>query len=268
MNLDEMVLREIDAGYSDKNAEAKVCQDIVLKAISEGPLNRNVTIKGGVVIRGVTGNVRRATQDLDLDFIRYPLTEEAIDEFIRKLNVIDGITIQRIGDFEELRQQDYRGKRVYIEIADDTGHRISSKIDFGVHNRLQIEQETFCFDIAFDDEGASLLINSQEQMMAEKLRSLLRFGSLSTRYKDVYDMYYHCDHVDKEKLKECLGIYIFDDEKMREKNIDDNVKRVSRTFRDPVFRNSTDKSPRRWMDDDIDQITDHILKFLRELRNL
>ena len=38
MDLDEMVLKEIENGYGDKNAEAKVCQDIVLKAISEGPL--------------------------------------------------------------------------------------------------------------------------------------------------------------------------------------------------------------------------------------
>ena len=40
-------------------------------ALSKGTLNRNVTIKGGVVMRSKTGNVRRATQDLDIDFIRY-----------------------------------------------------------------------------------------------------------------------------------------------------------------------------------------------------
>ena len=54
--------------------------------------------------------------------------------------------------------------------------------------RKQIEQEEYCFDIAYDDEGASLLINSNEQMMAEKMRSLLKFGPFSTRYKDVYDI--------------------------------------------------------------------------------
>lgn len=46
---------------------------------------------------------------------------------------------------------------------------ITSKLDLGVHNRLDIEQEEYCFDIAFDEEGASLLINSNEQMFAEKL---------------------------------------------------------------------------------------------------
>ena len=70
----------------------------------------------------------------------------------------------------------------------------------GVHNRFESEQEEYCFDIAYDDEGASLLINSDEQMFAEKLRSLLKFGPLSTRYKDVYDMYYLKDTVDNIKL--------------------------------------------------------------------
>jgi hypothetical protein len=32
-------------GYSDQNAEARVCQDIVLKAIAESNLSRNVTIR-------------------------------------------------------------------------------------------------------------------------------------------------------------------------------------------------------------------------------
>ena len=53
-------------GYTERNANARVCQDIVLKAISESGLNRNVTVKGGVVMRSITGDDRRATEDLDL----------------------------------------------------------------------------------------------------------------------------------------------------------------------------------------------------------
>lgn len=52
----------------------------------------------------------------------------------------------------------------------------------------QIEKEEYCFDIAYDDEGASLLINSNEQMLSEKLRSLLNFGTFSTRFKDIYEL--------------------------------------------------------------------------------
>ena len=87
MNLRELIDIVRDEGYSQANAEARVCQDIVLKAIAQSSLSRNVTIKGGVVMRSITGDTRRATQDMDLDFIRYSLSDESIHAFIRKLNL-------------------------------------------------------------------------------------------------------------------------------------------------------------------------------------
>lgn len=73
-------------GYQDENAEAKVCQDVILRALSESSLSRNATIKGGVVMRSISGDARRATQDIDIDFIRYSLDDESI-----KLSVLDDI---------------------------------------------------------------------------------------------------------------------------------------------------------------------------------
>ena len=100
-------------------------------------------------------------------------------------------------------------KRVYVVIEDDTGYSLRSKIDLGVHKQTQIEQDEYCFDVCMDDEGASLLINSKEQIFTEKLRSLLRFGPLSTRYKDIFDLAYLSDLVNKAKLQQCLDTYIF-----------------------------------------------------------
>ena len=93
MNLREMMDAYSEEGLTRALAASRVCQDIVLKAISEGPLNRNVTIKGGVVMRSLTQNNRRATQDIDLDFIHYSLDDSAIRTFVQKLNCIDGITV-------------------------------------------------------------------------------------------------------------------------------------------------------------------------------
>ena len=100
-NLEKMTAQYVEEGYSELLAEARVCQDIVLKAISESTMNRNVTIKGGVVMRSITGDVRRATRDIDFDFIKYSIDEQAIREFIRKLNVLEGISLQISGDVEE-----------------------------------------------------------------------------------------------------------------------------------------------------------------------
>jgi ADP-glucose pyrophosphorylase len=50
-NLVDLAAEVKNDGYSQVNAEAKVCQDIVLKAISESSLSRNVTIKAGAVVK-------------------------------------------------------------------------------------------------------------------------------------------------------------------------------------------------------------------------
>lgn len=265
MNLNQMIESEIANGYGDANAQSKVCQDIILKAIANSSLSRNMTIKGGVVMRSKTGSVRRATQDLDIDFIRYSLEDESIDLFIRKLNCIQGISIQREGVIEELKQQDYHGKRVYIKISDDVGNSITSKLDLGVHTHLDIDQEEYCFDVAFDDAGASVLINSNEQMFTEKLKSLLRFGTISTRYKDIFDLYYLSGNVDCTKLKKCFESFIFSDEKMREKTEEDIAKRVRMVFSNKNYVRRIENSKVRWLDEDINTIAEGILNTFENL---
>lgn len=262
LNIHRLIEKASANGYQGDKASAKVCQDIVLKALSIGPLSRNVTIKGGVVMRSKTNNVRRATQDLDIDFIRYSLSDESIDAFIDKLNCIEGIAINRLGKITELKQQDYSGKQVFVLIKDAFGNQVRSKIDFGVHNRFDLEQEEYCFDIAYAEEGASLLINSDEQMFAEKLRSLLKFGPLSTRYKDVYDMYYLKDRVTNEKLVPALDTYIFADRTMKENEGKDIKKRLEFTFCDRAYLHRLDTSDKRWIDDRIDTITGGLLEFV------
>jgi hypothetical protein len=265
MNLQEMLAEIQSEGYPAQEARAKACQDIVLKAIAESSVSRNVTIKGGVVMRSLTGNIRRATQDIDIDFIRYSLSDESIDIFIQKINCLQDISIERVGKITELNQQDYHGKSVKILITDKQGASIESKMDLGVHKRLEIMQEEYCFDIAYCSDGASLLINSKEQMFTEKLRSLLKFGSFSTRYKDIFDMYYQCDKLDRDKLKICLGSYIFSDEGMRENNMFDINMRITKVFQNKSYRSKVDDSDKRWIDESIDVIFEKILRFLSSI---
>lgn len=53
MDLRKMVQEVQKEGYSFADANAKVCQDVVLKGIADSSLSRNVTIKGGVVMRSI-----------------------------------------------------------------------------------------------------------------------------------------------------------------------------------------------------------------------
>ena len=63
-------------------------------------MNKNVTIKGGVVMYGLSNDKRRATRDLD--FIKYSLADKSIKTFINTLNLVnDGIKIYIDGDIKE-----------------------------------------------------------------------------------------------------------------------------------------------------------------------
>ena len=120
----------------------------------------------------------------------------------------------------------------------------------------------FCFDIALDSEGASLLINSSEQMFAEKLRSLLKFGSFSTRFKDVFDLYYLSGVANKTNLLKCLDAYIFSDNQMRENSIADVVKRLEQIFSDKAYLKRLSTSDKNWLGIDVEEVTKGILFYI------
>ncbi len=265
MNLQQMMGMYKEDGLTGELAAARVCQDIVLKAVATGPLSRNVTVKGGVVMRSLTNDNRRATRDIDLDFIHYSIDDAAIRTFVWKLNCIPGITLEIVGEIEELKHQDYHGKSIKVRITDEEGTFVESKIDIGVHKHLELEQEEYCFDVCMDDEGASLLKNSKEQSITEKLRALLIFGSNDRRYKDIYDMYYLKDHIDKEKLLKYIDLLIFKDELMRENSMADVVRRVEASFKDKDYLKRISTSRQRWIDTDIETIAKELVDFLTYL---
>ena len=139
MNLEELREKCLNNGFSPSNVSAKLCQEIILSKISKSDMNQNITIKGGVVMYEISNDKRRATRDLDLDFIKYSLSEEAIKNFINKLNLInDEIEIYINGDMQELHHQDYKGKRINIVLRDKYNFSVSAKLDIGVHNYFDI----------------------------------------------------------------------------------------------------------------------------------
>ncbi|MCF0127550.1 MAG: nucleotidyl transferase AbiEii/AbiGii toxin family protein [Pseudobutyrivibrio sp.] len=265
MDLRDEIDKIMDDGYNEANAEARLCQDILLKAISESSLKRNVTIKGGVVMRNLSGSARRATQDIDLDFIKYSISDESLRAFVGKLNGVEGLAIDIITPIIELNHQDYDGKRVFIGITDETGYTVEAKIDIGVHKDLDIEQEEYCFDICFQDDGASLLMNSREQIITEKVKSLLRFGITNTRYKDVFDIYFLKDSARIDVLNRCMNKYIFGDNTLKVKSAEDVYERLNGVFMNDEYINAVKRSKKNWLGVPVEKVLQENLRFFNDL---
>ncbi|HCB93868.1 MAG TPA: hypothetical protein DEP57_08725 [Selenomonas sp.] len=266
MKLAEMIKSYEDAGYNLVQAQAKVAQDVVIINIGASPLKNHVTIKGGVVMHNISHDSRRATLDIDFDFIHYSLSDESIRSFIEKINT-EEFQLEIVGDITELRQQDYHGKRVYLKITDSDGTELQTKLDIGVHKNFSIEQDEYCFDIAYLEDGPTLLVNSKEQMFTEKLRSILKFGPISTRYKDMYDMYFLgvMSGINREKLKGCIQLLIFDDAGMREEKPEDLLSRVHRAFSNKMFRQNMERAKKNWLDVGSERVLMELESFLVEL---
>lgn len=66
----------------------------------------------------------------------------------------------------------------------------------------------------------------------------------------------------RERLYEIIKILVFDDSGMREEKMSDIVKRVSDTFKDEQYLRRVSSSRQRWLDNDIHEITDGIIKFI------
>lgn len=267
MDLSQARRHYIQKGYSDLNATARVCQDVILSKIAASSMKENVTVKGGVLMCAISDSTRRATSDTDLDFMHYPINNDAIRSFITLLSrVDDGITVKLVGNIEELSQQDYQGKRVYVQISDGKSF-YNTKLDLGVNTNLIMEQEEYWFDLARSSETVSLLGNSKEQMFVEKLKSLLRHGMRSTRFRDLYDMYYlgHMDTFNKSKLKSYIEATIINDPDMWDNNIKAMIDRLNKTLTNQQFLKRMKSSHRDWIGKSAEEVAQWLPIFLRNL---
>lgn len=266
MNLEQLRKKYVDEGYTMANASAKICQDIIFNKISKSTMNHNVTIKGGVVMHGISNDKRRATRDLDLDFIRYSLSDEDIKRFIEKLNDND-IKIKVVGQITELHHQDYNGKRVNVELIDYNKFSISAKLDIGVHKNFDIKQDEYCFNFDAINESATLLINSKEQILVEKLKSLLKFGITSTRYKDIFDFYYLINNtkMNKDEIMKILNILIVNDDEMRENNISDIIRDLKNVLNNKQYISRLSDAKNNWLELPVEDVIDSVISYFEQL---
>lgn len=266
MDFGEIHDRLITLGYADDTAYARIAHDVILKAVFDSGFHNFLTIKGGVVMSGLTDIARRATMDMDLDFMQYPLTNVSIQRFIAELNRVAPCRIRIQGGIVDLRQQEYKGKRVHLQMQDSNGNRIDTKLDIGVHSHIEVAQTEFTFRVVTDDSTVRLLVNSAEQIFVEKLKSLLRLGTISTRYKDIFDLYYLSSRVSREKVYDYLMQYVVNDSTMRENGVEDIKHRLERIFSSESFRRGLLNPANAWLAIPPVEATSRILSFITSLR--
>ena len=99
------------------------------------------------------------------------------------------------------------------------------------------------------------------------MRSLLRFGARSTRYKDVFDIYYHLriEGIDAGLMDSCMAKGVFGDEAMREADWVDVYARLEKVFSDRRYVRQLSRAKDNWLELPVGKVTAGILSEVKKL---
>lgn len=267
MTIAQLHSKYISLGYSASDARLLVAEEIIIAKIAHSELAERVTLKGGIVMYNLTKNNRRITRDIDFDFIRYSIDNNSLITFINLLNKVDdGFVIRIIGEIESLHQEDYQGARINILIEDSRKKRLRLKLDIGVHTYHAIEQANVAFSFDINKNNIMLKANPPEQILVEKLLSLARFGVASTRYKDVYDIYFLIKEkcVSIKKVRDILQLFFCKSSK-KPNDIEDLQTIIEDTLSNNDFALEATKPVFRWIDVSFDDLKAVIIDFVHKL---
>ena len=109
--------------------------------------------------------------------------------------------------------------------------------------------------------------NCEEQTVAEKMRSLLRFGAGLMRHRDVFDVYHRLriKGIDVGVLGSCTAKDIFGDESMREEDWADASARLERVFEDRRCVRQLSGAKDNWLELPVGKVTAGILSEVKKL---
>lgn len=165
-----------------------------------------------------------------------------------------------------MRQDDYRGKRMYLNISDgSTRNPVRTKVDIGVHTHTELQQVERKFEALSDERRATLFANSCEQMFAEKLLSLIRHGVMSTRTKDVFDLHYLSGIVNRRRLKLFVDSLIMHNRKCPLRDPARIIASIERTFGSRRFLRDMASPKSNWLGLPPKKVADDVLLYLRKI---
>lgn len=170
------------------------CQEEFLRRISMSNYASCLVLKGGLFIYALTNFESRATVDVDFLLRKLPNDTKEIQEAVKSI-----IAVSTGNDYIRLTADSYKTISTQKNL---TG------ISFQLTGRIKNTRTPFSVDFGFGDviipesqlrkipvqlEGFTVpyvMTYSLESTIAEKLEALLQRMELTSRMKDIYDMYY------------------------------------------------------------------------------
>lgn len=170
------------------------CQEEFLRRLAASRYAENLVLKGGLFIYTLTNFESRATVDIDFLLRQFPGTIEDIKRMVDEIIAVDSgndfITFSSRG-FEMISpQRKYKGVSFQL-VGQIKNTRTPFDVDFGVGDVIVPTSHKRTIPVQLDGfDVPEVLTYSLESTIAEKLDALLQRLELTSRMKDIYDIYY------------------------------------------------------------------------------
>ena len=170
------------------------CQEEFLRRLAASCYAENLVLKGGLFIYTLTNFESRATVDIDFLLQQFPGRIEDIKRMVDEIISVDSgndfITFTSRG-FETISpQRGYTGISFQL-VGQIKNTRTPFDVDFDVGDIIIPMPRKRTIPVQLDGFGApEVLTYSLESTIAEKFDALLQRLELTSRMKDIYDIYY------------------------------------------------------------------------------
>lgn len=229
-----------------ERAKVKVCQDILMSKLVLSTYKNKLTFKGGTIMYHLTQEKRRATKDIDVDLIQTSIDDKSLVFTFNKIGSIDDGTqiyfeVQQ-STIKDLRHDLYKGKTLYLIFKDINDDSLRLKVDIGVHSKIDLMQDYLLLEVLPIKNKVQVLCNPAEQIIIEKTISFLKRGILSTRIKDVYDIFFLFtnQNINKKKFQQYVDSIVIKEE--LSKNLEDYISNINGVFKEQDILNKMELS--------------------------
>lgn len=170
------------------------CQEEFLRRLAASKYAQNLVLKGGLFIYTLTNFESRATVDVDFLLRQLPGTVEDVKQIVDEIIAVDSgndfITFTSRG-FETISpQRKYKGVSFQL-VGHIKNTRTPFDVDFGIGDVIVPSSQKRTIPVQLEDfSKPEIMTYSLESTVAEKSDALIQRMELTSRMKDIYDIYY------------------------------------------------------------------------------
>ena len=200
-----------ESNITPQSALQVYCMERLLERISLSDKADCFIIKGGFLISAFIGIEHRSTMDIDATIKGFDVTKENVEAVFRaicEIQVEDQLkfVFEKVEDIRE--EDDYPGIRVHLNAVYETMNT-KMTVDVTTGDSIVPSEIRYSYHCVYDDKVISVMAYPLENVLAEKLETVVSRGIVNTRPRDFYDIYMLCklkaDEIDWEVLKKALS---------------------------------------------------------------